>query len=164
LKKVIASILPIVAILSLAGISLAADQLPPIPPIPGKFKNIQIVKPDPSTPKAIADFLGEWEGAWKYVGAISQWQTYGKEVRRAKLIIYEASPAGTIKLLFGVGASPFQGGKGWLQYEAEISEDGENKCFSFFPPSGLNLKFRLQNGLLLGRQRGNYEIEMKRVQ
>jgi hypothetical protein len=163
-KRIIASLFQIVAILSLSGISLAADQLPPIPPIPNKFSNIQIVKPDPSTPQAIADFIGEWEGVWKYVGAISQWQTYGKEVRRAKLIIYEASPAGNIKLLFGVGASPFQGGKGWRQYEAEISEDGENKCFSFFPPSGTMLKFRRQNELLLGRQRANYEIEMKRVQ
>jgi hypothetical protein len=162
MKKIV-SVIVIVAILSLACISLAADQIPPIPPIPDKFNNIQVVKPDPSIPKAIADFIGEWEGVWKYEGTMAQGLTYGQEVRRAKLIIYEASPSGTIKLMYGVAASPFQGGKGWRKYDAEISKDGENKYFSFFPPSGYSMQFRLQNGLLLGRQGGSYAIEMKNV-
>ena len=162
MKKIV-SAMAIVAILSLACISLAAEQIPPIPPIPDKFNNIQVVKPDPSIPKAIADFIGEWEGVWKYEGTMGPWLTYGQEVRRAKIIIYEASSSGKIKAIYGVGASPFQGGKGWRNYDAEISEDGENKCFSFFPPSGFNMQFRLQNGVLLGRQGGNYAIEMKKV-
>ncbi len=161
MKKVF-SVMAIVAILSLAYICLAADPLPPVPPLPKKFKDIQIVKPDPSLPKEFADFIGEWEGAWKYEGALGM-LTYGQEVRRVKIIMYEASTSGTIKLIYGIGASPFQGGKGWRKYDAEISKDGEKMYFSFMPPSGYSLQFRLQNGLLLGRQGGSYAIEMKKI-
>jgi hypothetical protein len=161
MKKIV-SVMAIVAIFSLACISLAAEQLPPIPPVPEKFKNIQIVKPDSSMPKDVTEFLGEWEGVWKYEGP-AQWGTYGQEARRAKLIIYEASSSGAIKVIYGVSASPFGAGRGgWRKYDTEISKDGENRYFSFFPPSGFNMQFRLQNGLLLGRQGGNYAIEMKK--
>jgi hypothetical protein len=162
MKKIV-SVMAIVAILSLACISLAAEQIPTIPPIPDKFKNIQVVTPDSSVPKDVAEFLGEWEGVWKYQGPMTVGRTYGQEVRRAKLIIYEASSSGKIKAIYGVSASPFGPGKGWREYDAEISKDGENNYFSFFPPSGFNMQFRLQNALLLGRQGGNYAIEMKKV-
>jgi hypothetical protein len=151
------------AFLVLAYSFAVAAELPPVPPLPKKFKGIQIAKPDPAVPKEIADFLGEWEGVWKYEGTLGQGLTFGQEVRRVKLIIYEASPSGAIKLIYGVGASPIQGGKGWRNYDVEIGKDGENKYFSFSPPSGFHLQFRLQNGLLLGRQGGSYAIQMKKV-
>jgi hypothetical protein len=101
LKKIV-SAMAIVTILSLACISLAADQLPPIPPIPEKFKSMQVVKPDSSISKEVTDFIGEWEGVWKYEGPMApnpQGLTYGQEVRRAKIIIYEASSSGKIKAI-----------------------------------------------------------------
>jgi hypothetical protein len=158
MKKIV-SIMAIVAILSLACMSLAADPLPPIPPMPEQFKDIQVVKPDPSIPKEVTDFIGEWEGVWKYEGP-AQWGKFGQEVRRAKLIIYEASSSGAIKVIYGVSGIP--SGGGWRKYDTEISKFGENRYFSFFSPSGYIVQFGLQNGLLLGRQRLN-SIEMKKV-
>ena len=80
MKKIV-SIMAIVAILSLVCMSLAADPLPPIPPMPEQFKDIQVVKPDSSIPKEVTDFIGEWEGVWKYEGP-AQWGKFGQEVRR----------------------------------------------------------------------------------
>jgi hypothetical protein len=157
MKKIV-SVMAMVAIFSLPCLSLAANELPPIPPMPEKFKNIQIVKVDSSMPKDITEFIGEWEGVWKYEGP-AQWGKYGQEVRRAKLIIYEATSSGAIKVIYGVSGNP----GGWRKYDTEISKDGENRYFSFFPPSGFILQFRLQNGLLLGRYRGRQAIEMKKV-
>lgn len=164
MKKLISAVATMVFLLLVFSFAVVAE-LPPVPSLPKRFESIQIAKPDSSVPKEIADFLGEWEGAWKYVGAIG-WAgnpAFGEEVRRVKLIIYEASSSGKIKVIYGVGASPYQGGRGWRKYDTEISKDGEDRYFSFFPPSGFSLQLKLQNGLLLGRQGGNYTIEMKKV-
>jgi hypothetical protein len=157
------SFLSTVAILTLASAAMAAEPLPPIPPMPAKFAHIKIIQPDSSVPQEITDFVGEWEGVWKYEGPAGQWPGFGTELRRVRLIIYQASSSGKIKALYGIGASPYQDGVGWRKYKAEISKDGEDRYFMFFPPSGHKLVFHLQNGLLKGNQRGVVAIEMQKV-
>ena len=142
MKKMVATVI-IVATWMLTCILANAAELPAIPPIPKKFKNIHIVKPDPSVPKEVADLSGEWEGAWKYVGDMrdSHGKLFGQETRRAKLIVYEVS-SDKIKGLYGWGKSPFGRGKGgWRLFESDISDDNGKKRFSFIGG---------ENGLLLG--------------
>ena len=66
-KMVVAGV--IVTSWILACLLAIAAELPAIRLIPKKFNNIQIVKPDPSVPKEVADFSGEWEGAMEVCGA-----------------------------------------------------------------------------------------------
>jgi hypothetical protein len=159
MKKMVATAI-IVATWMLTCILANAAELPAIPPIPEKFKNIQIVKPDPSVPKEVADFSGEWEGAWKYVGP-AQWGSFGQETRCARLIVYEVS-ADKIKILYGWGESPFWGGKaGWRLFESDIRDENEKKRFSFI--GGSRMGFYLEDGILKGSSGGGSETEMKRV-
>ena len=139
----------------------AAAELPAIPPMPEKFKNIKVVKPDPSVPKDVADFSGEWEGFWKYVGPFYGGLSFGQETRRAKLIVYELS-ADKIKVLYGWGESPYTGGKGgWNLFESDIRDEDGKKRFSFV--GNFRMGFYLENGTLKGSSGGNFDGEMKRV-
>ena len=157
---------PISAVATMAflllGFSFAvAAELPPVPPLPKKFKSIQIAKPDPSVPKEIAAFLGEWEGAWKYVGPMGRQLSFGQESRRAKFIIYEVS-SDKIKFLYGIAESPHHPGKeGWRKLETDIREEGGKTRFSFV--GGWRMGFYLEMGVLIGSSGGEYELEMKRV-
>ncbi|MGB8993309.1 MAG: hypothetical protein WCD80_14740 [Desulfobaccales bacterium] len=160
-KMVVAGV--IVTSWMLACLLAIAAELPAIPPIPEKFKNIQIVKPNPSVPKEVADFSGEWEGVWKYVGQIGQFTylSFGQETRRVKLIVYEVS-ANKIKILYGWGESPFGRGKaGWRLFESDIMDDNGKKRFSFIGAGRMG--FYLEDGILKGTAGGYYETEMKRV-
>ena len=161
MKKLI-SVVAIIAFLSIALVSLAADQLPPIPQIPNKFKDIQVVKPDPSVPKEAADFSGEWEGAWKYVGPMrdSHGILFGQETRRAKLIVYEVS-TDKMKILYGWGGYLGRGKGGWRLFESDVTDDNGKKRFSFIGAGRMG--FYLEDGILKGSAGGYYETEMKRV-
>jgi hypothetical protein len=159
MKKMVATAI-IVATWMLTCILANAAELPPIPPLPEKFKDIKIIKPELSVPKEVADFSGEWEGAWKYVGPM-QWGSFGQETRRAKLIVYEVS-SDKIKGFYGWGESPFGRGKaGWRLFESDIMDDNGKKRFSFI--GGGRMGFYLEDGILKGSSGGNYETEMKRV-
>jgi hypothetical protein len=140
-----------------------AAELPAIPLIPKKFKKIKIVKPDPAVPKEVADFSGEWEGVWKYVGPIGQFTylSFRQETRRAKLIVYEVS-SDKIKGLYGWGESPFGRGKaGWGLFESDLMDDNGKKRFSFI--GGGRMGFYLEDGIIKGTSGGYYDTEMKRV-
>jgi hypothetical protein len=161
MKKMVTTAI-IVATWMLTYILANAAELPAIPPIPKKFKNIHIVKPDPSVPKEVADFSGEWEGAWKYVGPMKDAYglSFGQETRRARLIIYEVS-YDKIKFLYGWGG-PYAGGKGgWRLYESDIMDDNGKKRFLFI--GTVRMGFYLENGILKGAAGGYYDTEMKRV-
>jgi hypothetical protein len=52
------SALAIAIVLVFSGIAAAiAESIPPIPPLPDKYKGIKMVQPDPGVPKEIAAFL-----------------------------------------------------------------------------------------------------------
>ena len=161
MKKLISAI-AIMAFLSIAFVSLAGDPVPPIPPLPKRFEGIKIVKPDPTVPKEITDFLGEWEGAWKWVGTMrdSRGISFGQETRRTKLIVYEVS-TDKIKILYGWGSEYERGKGGWRLFETDITTDNGKKRFSFI--GQWRMGFYLEDGILKGSSGGNYEAEMKRV-
>lgn len=153
----------IVATWILTCVLASAAELPAIPPMPEKFRDIKIIKPNPSVPKETADLIGEWEGVWKYVGPMGYGLSFGQETRRAKLIIYEAS-AEKIKILYGWGVSPYtdSGGKGgWRLFESDIRDEDGKKRFSLI--GSWRMGFYLENGILKGSSGGNYDTEMKRV-
>jgi hypothetical protein len=163
-KLAIGIVIAIVALIPLAFNAQAADPLPPIPPMPESFKNIRVAKPDPSVPKEIADFLGEWEGVWVVrlrPGDLP------REVRRAKLIMYEVTPI-KVKYLCGVGANPeTQAEAKWEKYESDLTLRGEKTRFSHQGPYGYNMEIRktefyLENGVLMGTI-GAASIEMKKI-
>ena len=138
-----------VALCSLALNAQAADPLPPIPPMPESFKNIQVAKPDPSVPKEIADFLGEWEGVWV---ARQRRGDLPREVRRAKLILYEVTPI-KVKYLWGVGANPDTHAEAkWEKYESDLTLREREK--EVFPPRALWLQHgNSENRVLSGKWR-----------
>jgi hypothetical protein len=154
----------IVPILNLACVFTFAAELPAIPPIPEKFNNIKIIKPDPSVPKDVADLSGEWEGTWKFAGSMGDttWKAYsfGQEVRRAKLIVYEVS-IDKIKILYGWGASNTMGKGGWRLFESSINDDWGKKRFSFY--GSWSMRFYLENGTIKGTSSGFFDIEMKPI-
>jgi hypothetical protein len=159
MKKMVAAAI-VVVIWILTCVLANAAELPPIPPLPKKFKEMKILQPASPVPKEVADFSGEWEGAWKYVGPM-QWGSFGQETRRAKLIVYEVS-SDKIKILYGWGESPSWGGKGgWRLFESDIMDDNGKKRFSFI--GGRRMGFYLEDGILKGSAGGGAEIEMKRV-
>jgi hypothetical protein len=162
MKKLGCALVVVISLTLNCVFSLGADAPGPIPPIPEKFKNIQIIKPDPSVPKEIADFSGEWEGVWKYVGVMGWGSSYGEELCKAKLFIYEISTS-KVKFLYGVGTSPQSRGSGWRNYSSDIRELNDKKYISLSPPSGYSIEFHLEDGLLKGAQRGNASVEMKRI-
>jgi hypothetical protein len=162
MKKMVAAA-TIVATLILTCVLANAVELPAIPPMPEKFKEIKITKPDSSLPKEVADFSGEWEGVWKYVGPIGQFTylSFGQETRRARLIVYEVS-ADKIKILYGWGESPLTGGKGgWRLFESDIMDDNGKKRFSVIGSGRMG--FYLANGILKGSSSGYFDAEMKPV-
>ena len=157
-------------ILILASSCVLAEELPAIPPLPNKFQNIKIVKPDPSIPKDIADLLGEWEGNWKYVGEMrnATGLHYGQEVRRTKLIVYDIPSPGKLKFLWGIGNSPYYTVLGgWWDNESDIENWQGKKYFSRISKSeggqGKNMQFHLEDGILKGDNTGSYTIELKKV-
>ncbi len=141
--------------------SALAAELQRVPPVPAKFKDIKVLKPDPTVPKEIAEFLGEWEGVW-LAGKD------GRERHQAKIIIYEASSQ-KIKFLYGRGAIPRLGLPGiWFKQEVEVRIYNEKPRFSFQLPSGVGQSFYLENGFIGGfRDTGGKipadTIEMKRI-
>jgi hypothetical protein len=164
MKKIVAAG-TIMAILALAYGPVGAAELPAVAPMPEQFKEIKVVKPDPSVPKDIAAFLGEWEGVWKYVGAtgdsIFKSLPIGEETRRSKLLVYEVS-SDKIKVLYGWGNSPYTGGKGgWRLFESEIRDENGKKRFSF--TGAARVEFYLENGILKGSSDANFAAEMKRI-
>lgn len=157
-------------IMVLAGSFAWAADLPAIPPLPERFKNIRIVKPAPATPKDIADLLGEWEGSWKWVGDMKEGGELasGQEVRKAKLIVYDAPSPDKVKYLWGISNSPYyKVSGGWWDNESEIEEHDGQKYFSRISQTaggaGFRMQFHLENGILKGSQGRNFEIELKRV-
>lgn len=154
------------AVIALTVNFVMAADLPQLPAMPEKFKNIQIAGPGPSVPKENQDLLGEWEGIWRFVGSMgatgaSAGLRYGQEIRRAKLIIYEVS-SDKIKFLFGTAESPYFAGKGgWRQIETDIYQEGGKKRFSFV--TAWRIGFYLENGILIGSSGGEFDVEMKRV-
>jgi hypothetical protein len=125
-----------------------ASELPPIPPMPKKFKDITIAKADPSVPKDIAEFLGEWEGIWKYMGERRGELNFGADYRKARIIVFEVTPT-KVKFLYGCGESPYDAGPiGWSKHESEITEEFGRKCFSRRSGSGFRMTAYLENGVL----------------
>jgi hypothetical protein len=163
MKKMVAAAI-VVVIWILTCVLANAAELPPIPILPEKFKEMKILQPAPSVPKEVADFSGEWEGAWKYVGSMRDSSgsiSFGQETRRAKIIIYEVSND-KMKILYGWGDSPYTGGKGgWLLFESDITDDNGKKRFSFIGAGRMG--FYLGDGILKGSSGGNFDTEMKRV-
>jgi hypothetical protein len=162
--------LAIAACLALVASLAVAAALPPLAPLPEKFKNKQVIKPAPTIPKDEAELLGEWEGNWKYIGDMrdARGLNFGQEVRRAKLIVYEAPSPGKIKFLFGIGDSPYLTiSGGWWDNESDIQEKDGKKYFSRISQSaggsGFGMQFHLENGVMKGGQGKNWEIELKRV-
>jgi hypothetical protein len=140
MKKMIAAGI-IVATWVLTCVLATAAELPPIPPRPDKFKDIQIVKPDPSVPKEIAAFLGEWEGVLR-----------GREpFRRVRIIIYEVSSQ-KIKFLSGAGEHAFgsQIPGGWSNNESDLYFEREKYRFSRRGADGFAAHFYFENGSLNG--------------
>ena len=145
----------------LTGLMAMAAELPPIKPMPDKFKNITIAKPDPSLPKEIAGLLGEWEGIWKYAGTSSR-LTPREELRRCRIVVYEVS-ANKIKFLLGNGDSPRSGiPGGWNNNESDIREEGGKKIFSRTTAAGYNQQFYLKDGIIVGEGKSQ-TITMKRL-
>ena len=163
MKKVF-SAMAIMAILSLAFMPLAAEQLPPIPSLPKHFEGIKNIKPDPSIPKEIADFIGEWEGA---MVVRLRPGDLPREVRRAKLIVYQVTKD-RVFFLYGVSDNPHtKSPASWREIEADIIEQGGRKRFTFMTSYGASgeqarMDFFLENGLLFGTVKAA-SIEMKRV-
>jgi hypothetical protein len=157
LRKQVFSVLTVVAFLGLSGVFTVAEELPPLSPMPEKFKNIQIVSPSPNIPKEIADFAGVWEGVWKRRFGLPH------PSRRGKLIVYEVFD-NKVKFLWAIGDnpnSPIPGG--WTQKESEIEDFEGKKTFShFFSKTGRSTYYYLENGKLIGKMR-DLEIEMNRV-
>lgn len=163
MRKPACALVVVVTLIMICTFAYGADAPGPIPPIPEKFKNIQIIKPDSSIPKDLTDFSGEWEGFCKYVGAMCPGLSHGQHVRRVKLIIYEVS-ADKVKFLYGCGENPNSSSPGgWSNNNSEIHDDGGRKAFLRMPGSGFKMKFYLENGQLLGSQGGNYSFELKRI-
>lgn len=162
MKKLI-SAMAIMAFLLIACLSLAADPLPPIPPLPKHFEGIKIIKPDPSVPKEITDFIGEWEGAMVVrlrAGDLP------REVRRAKLMVYQVTKD-KVSFLYGVSDNPYtKSPASWREIEADIIEQGGRKRFTFMTSYGsgeqARMDFFLENGMLVGTVKAT-SIEMKRV-
>jgi hypothetical protein len=157
-KTVVAGI--IVATWILSCVFAIAAELPAIPPIPEKYKNIHMVKPDPSVPKEIAAFLGEWEGVVR-----------GKApFRRAKIIVYEVSPQ-KIKFLYGcgdnaMGYSQYPGG--WSQVESDLIFENEKYRFSRRAASGFAVHYYFENDSLEGMEsagsgKPGYQYELKKI-
>jgi len=164
MKKIIAAG-TIMVFLALAYGPVGAEGLPALAPMPEPFKEIKVIKPDPSVPKDIADFSGEWEGIWKYVGStggsIFKSLPFGQETRRAKLIVYEVS-SDKIKVLYGWGNSPYTSGKGgWRLFDPKIRDENGKKRFSF--TGAARVEFHLENGILKGSSEANFATEMKRI-
>jgi hypothetical protein len=159
-----------VIIMVLACSLACAEELPAILPLPDKFQNIKIVKPDPSIPKDVGDLLGEWEGEWKYVGDLKNATglRFGQAVRKAKLIVYDIPSPAKLKFLWGIGNSPFYTVKGgWWDNESDIQEFNGKKYFSRISKSeggqGKNMQFHLEDGILRGDNTGDYTMELKKV-
>jgi hypothetical protein len=160
MKKAIFS-LTIVATWMLTCALLGAAELPPIKPMPEKFKNINIAKPDPALPKEIAGLLGEWEGVWKYAGT-SPRQTVGEELRRCRIVVYEVS-VNKIKFLLGNGDSPRSKiAGGWNNNESDIRDEWGKKIFSRTTAAGYNQQFHLEDGRIAGEGKSQ-SIIMNRV-
>ena len=124
-----------------------------------------MAKPDPSVPKEIADFLGEWEGVWV---ARQRRGDLPREVRRAKLILYEVTPI-KVKYLWGVGLTltPMLRLSGKSKFESDLTLREEKKRFSHQGPYGYSMEtrkteFYLGNGVLMGTI-GAASIEMKKI-
>jgi hypothetical protein len=157
MKKMVA-IAIIVATWILNCILANAAELPAIPPMPEKFKNIQIVKPDPSVPKEIAAFLGEWEGVVR--GRVP--------FRRVKIIVYEVLPQ-KIKFLYGcsdnVFGSRYPGG--WSKYESDLTFENEKYRFSRRLRSGFAAHYYFENGFLGGMESAGpipgFQYELKKI-
>jgi hypothetical protein len=163
MKKLGCALVVVVSLILNCLFAFGESALGPIPPIPEKFKNIQIIKPDPSVPKEIADFSGEWEGVWKFVGGKHYNIPYGTELRRAKFLIYEVSTS-KVKFIYGVAPNLYSARRGsWIDYSSDIRDFQDKKYISFMPPSGYALKFHLEDGLLKGVEGGKSSIEMKRI-
>jgi hypothetical protein len=158
--------LAMAVVLVFSGIPAAiAESIPPIPPLPEKYKGIKMIQPDPAVPKEIKDFLGEWEGVW-----VSRAPGIGglpRETRRAKLIVYQVAKD-KVYLLSGVSTNPFtKMPEGWREVEADITERGEKIRFSWMGLYGYRQEeakneFYLENGVLYGTV-GRASIDMKRV-
>ena len=162
MRKPARAVVVVVTLIMICTFAYGADAPGPITPIPEKFKNIQIIKPDSSISKDMTDFSGEWEGVWKYVGGM-QFGSHGEELRKAKLIIYEVS-ASKVKFLYGIGTNPKSVGRGgWRDYSSDVTDSQGKKYISISPPSGFAMNFHLEDGLLKGAQGGNWSIEMKRI-
>lgn len=168
MKKLISAAMMIIMVLA-CSFALGAE-LPAISPLPEKFKNIKIIKPTPPIAKDIADLLGEWEGAWKYVGDMKDAHdlTYGQEVRKAKLIVYDVPSPDKVRFLWGIGNSPYyRVSGGWWDNESEIEEHDGKKYFSRISQTeggqGKRMQFHLENGLLKGDNTGFFTIELKKV-
>jgi hypothetical protein len=156
--------LVIATALGWGGGSASGGDPPALPPMPEKFKNIQIVSPSPDTPKEIAAFSGAWEGVWKvrfvpiYIAAAP-----GTPSRRGKLIVYEVSKD-KIKYLWAIGENPNSTRRGgWANITAEIEDLDGKKSFSHFSSKqGISVTFSMENGKLIGKMK-DLEIEMDRV-
>jgi hypothetical protein len=164
MNKAISYIVALVLVALMVNWGMTAD-LPQVPPMPERFKDIKVAQPDSSVPKENTELLGEWDGAWKYLGGLSNpfsvGLSYGQEIRRAKVIIYEVS-SDKIKFLYGWAESPHYTGKGgWRKVETDIREEGGKKRFSFI--SAWRTEFYSENGILKGSATGNWDIKMKRV-
>ena len=116
--------------------------------MPEKFKKIQIDKPDPSVQKDIAEFLGEWEGVWKYTGAGRPGLNFGADYRKARIIVFEVTPT-KVKFLYGCGESPYFADRGgWSRHVSTITEEFGKKRFSRRAGDGFRMTVHLEDGLL----------------
>ncbi len=120
-----------------------ALELPTIPPIPKKFINIEVIRPDSNVPEEIASFVGDWEGV------ISASEPF----RKVRMIVYQVSPQ-KIKFLYGCGDNPFNSKHpgGWWRYESKLTFKGGKYWFTRKLASGSFAHYYLDKGILRGTE------------
>jgi hypothetical protein len=109
------------------------------PPMPN---DVQMVKPNPSLPKEIADFWGKWEGGDSFMSLF----IIVEKIDEAKASIYIWRS--------GFGA---QAPAGWERIEAKVNKESGKYRLSFRNPLGSISVFYLKGKKLVGDTPGGEE-------
>jgi hypothetical protein len=90
------------------------------PPIPN---DVQMVKPDPSLPKEIADFWGKWEGS--------------DSMMKLFLIVEKIDQEKASLYIWRSGSPPFVP-EGWERIEAQVTKESEKYKLMFRTKMGIS--------------------------
>lgn len=88
------------------------------PPMPN---DVQMVQPNPSLPKELADFWGKWEGNLEVSGRVEEFCLIVEKIdeEKASLYIYRRDV-------------------GWVRYDAKVSKDKGRYKLSYLGRAGWN--------------------------